>query len=144
MKSKEIIEILNTIDELRTITDVDIDVGDISISVKRALAPSDSVVEPILPVFTKASAPAASTVPVTTDHSIATAGQIKFARDLVNKVFSGDDRAAMEFLAHALQLPLSEVPDINEWDNNLSKDMVSEILDRLEPLWKNNRRQDGR
>ena len=36
MKSKEIIEILNTIDELRTITDVDIDVGDISISVKRA------------------------------------------------------------------------------------------------------------
>ena len=144
MKSKEIIEILNTIDELRTITDVDIDFGDITISVKRALAPSDTVVEPILPVFTKASAPAASTVPVATDHSIATAGQIKFARDLVNKVFSGDDRAAMEFLAHALQLPLSEVPDINEWDNNLSKDMVSEILDRLEPLWKNNRRQDGR
>ena len=81
---------------------------------------------------------------MTTDHSIATAGQIKFARDLVSKVFAGDDRAAMEFLAHALQLPLSEVPDINEWDNNLSKDMVSEILDRLEPLWKNNRRQDGR
>ena len=137
MKSKEIIEILNTIDELRTITDVDIDVGDISISVKRTLSSSDSVQEPILPVFTKAS-------PMATDHSIATAGQIKFARDLVGKVFAGDDRAAMEFLAHALQLPLSEVPDINEWDNNLSKDMVSEILDRLEPLWKNNRRQDGR
>mgnify|MGYP001216449729 FL=1 len=144
MKSKEIIEILNTIDELRTITDVNIDFGDISISVKRALAPSDSVEEPILPVFTKASAPAALAAPMTTDHSIATAGQIKFARDLVSKVFAGDDRAAMEFLAHALQLPLSEVPDINEWDNNLSKDMVSEILDRLEPLWKSNRRQDGR
>lgn len=144
MKSKEIIEILNTIDELKTITDVNIDVGDISISVKRSLAPSDSVEEPILPVFTKASAPATLAVPMTTDHSIATAGQIKFARDLVGKVFAGDDRAAMEFLAHALQLPLSEVPDITEWDNNLSKDMVSEILDRLEPLWKNNRRQDGR
>ena len=144
MKSKEIIEILNTIDELRTITDVNIDIGDISISVKRTLSSSDSVEEPILPVFTKASTPAALAVPMTTDHSIATAGQIKFARDLVGKVFGGDDRAAMEFLAHALQLPLSEVPDINEWDNNLSKDMVSEILDRLEPLWKNNRRQDGR
>ncbi len=139
MQMKDIMKLLEKIDEMKTITDVKVTFDDTSISVKRVLEVSDSVEEQILPSFTKASAPAALTVPITNDPSIATAGQIKFARDLVAKVFGGDDRAAMEFLAHALQLPLSEVPDIETWEGNMTKDMVSDILDRLEPLWKSKR-----
>ena len=139
MQMKDIMELLERIDKMKTITDVEVTFDDTSISVKRVLEVTDSVEEPILPLFAKASAPAALTVPITNDPSIATAGQIKFARDLVAKVFGGDDRAAMEFLAHALQLPLSEVPDIETWEGNMTKDMVSDILDRLEPLWKSKR-----
>jgi len=31
------------------------------------------------------------------------------------------------------------VPDIETWEGNMTKDMVSDILDRLEPLWKSKR-----
>lgn len=70
------------------------------------------------------------------DPSKASTGQIKFARDLLDKVFGSDERAIEDFLAHVWGLPINEVPDIDTWEETLTKDMVGPILDKLELMYR--------
>ena len=145
--TKEIIKILDKIDTMESIGKISIKSDEFVIKVLKN-AP-DSVAEPQYPTFETAAllTTPTTTTPTTTtnaDSGIATAGQIKFARDLIGKVFSNDERAASDFLAYALEIPLADVPDMDSWENTMTKTMVSDILDRLEPMWKSNRRQDGR
>ena len=43
---------------------------------------------------------------------------------------------ALDFLAHTLGVPMNEVPEIEAWDDSLSVDMVSLIIDGLQPMYK--------
>ena len=52
------------------------------------------------------------------------------------KIFGKDDRLALDFLAHTLGVPMNEVPEIEAWDDSLSIDMVSLIIDGLQPMYK--------
>ena len=72
----------------------------------------------------------------TNDNSIATDGQIKFTRDLVQKVFGSDERAAIDFMAHALEIPMDEIPDMESWETTLARQMAGVLLDRLEVMYK--------
>ena len=140
MQTKDIMKVLDKIDDMKTITEVELDLGEVKISVKRSLMADEPVSEPVYPAFEKASTSSALSTPMENqDPNIATPGQIKFARDLVFKVFGNDERAAIDFLAHSLDLPLAEVPEMNTWETTMTKDMVSMILDRLEPMWKRGR-----
>jgi hypothetical protein len=140
MQTKDVLKVLEEIDNMQTITEVELDFGEVKISVKRSLVADEPASEPEYPAFEKASTSSALSTPMTNqDPNIATPGQIKFARDLVFKVFGNDERAAIDFLAHSLDLPLAEVPEMNTWESTMTKDMVSMILDRLEPMWKRGR-----
>lgn len=140
MQTKDILKVLEKIDNMQTINEVELDLGDVRISVKRTTVTYEPASEPNRPTFQKASTSSALATPMASqDPNIATPGQIKFARDLVSKVFGNDERAAIDFLAHSLDLPLVEVPDMSTWESTLTKDMVSIILDRLEPMWKRGR-----
>lgn len=140
--TKEIIKILDKIDKMESIGKISIKSDEFVIKVLKN-AP-DSVAKPQYPTFETAALLTTPTTTTNADSGIATAGQIKFARDLIGKVFSNDERAASDFLAYALEIPLADVPDMDSWENTMTKTMVSDILDRLEPMWKSNRRQDGR
>ena len=56
--------------------------------------------------------------------------------NLMLKIFGSDDRQALDFLAHTLAVPMDEVPEIKSWDDALTVDMVSSIIDGLQPMYK--------
>ena len=60
--------------------------------------------------------------------------QVKYARDLIRKVFGNDESAGLDFLAHTLEMLLEDVPDIGTWDTALTIEMVSSIIDTLQPM----------
>ena len=66
------------------------------------------------------------------DEDIASPGQVKYARDLIQKEFGLDTGKARDVLAHLLELPLSEVPDVDTWDTTLTREMAGVILDTME------------
>ena len=69
-----------------------------------------------------------------TAPGMASPAQVKFARDLIRKVFGNDEVASLDFLAHTLEILLEEIPDIETWDTSLTIEMVSAIIDALEPM----------
>ena len=70
----------------------------------------------------------ASTMVASTDPNIASAGQVKYARDMVGKKFEGNMDASVDWLAHLMELPLADVPHPSTWDTTLTKDMAGIIL----------------
>ena len=61
-------------------------------------------------------------------------GQVKYARDLLQKSFNGDDRESMDFLAHTLEIPLQEIDHPDTWDETMTREMAAIILDPLEKM----------
>ena len=89
MQTKDIMKVLDKIDDMKTITEVELDFGEVKISVKRSLVTNEPASEPVYPAFEKASTSSALSTPMENqDPNIATPGQIKFARDLVFKVLT--------------------------------------------------------
>mgnify|MGYP001586985608 CR=1 FL=1 len=85
----------------------------------------------------------APTTTTQTNTNLASAGQIKFARDLIQKNFLNNERDAMDFLAHSLEIPMSDIPEISTWESSLSRDMVGPMIDSLESMWKRNKKGSG-
>ena len=105
MNIEEIEKILTMVEE-SSLTDVKIKVGDTEIHVRKG--------EDKPPLFAKASSletnvPKKNNTPVIGNN--ATPGQIKYARDLIDKGFDGNETNAMDYLAHTLELPLAEIPE---------------------------------
>ena len=135
MKYNEIIELIEKIDSSANITGVKIKDGDFSIRIKKKpnSMPNLTVSEPVVKEITQTNdfAPA-STMVASTDPNIASAGQVKYARDMVGKKFEGNMDASVDWLAHLMELPLADVPHPSTWDTTLTKDMAGIILDSLE------------
>ncbi len=131
----EISEILRLIEELDALDEVRIISGDLDIRVKKAGTKLSPLFTPTSTVATKESKP----TPVPTGNN-ATPGQIKFAKDLVEKVFDNDESAAMDCIAHTLELPLADIPEIETWDTALTRDMVGPIIDTLEKMYRQQRK----
>ena len=143
MNIEEIEKILTMVEE-SSLTDVKIKVGDTEIHVRKG--------EDKPPLFAKASSletnvPKKNNTPafeqnamgldkVTKVGNNATPGQIKYARDLIDKVFDGIESNAMDYLAHTLELPLAEIPEPSTWEATLTKEMVGPIIDALDRMYK--------
>ena len=136
-KTTEIIKIIEKIESMGSITKISIKSEDIEIEIEkspvtgaRPQANYSSPHEIEVPGFETASA-RKQTAP-----GMASAFQVKYARDLMLKIFGSDDRQALDFLAHTLAVPMNEVPEIESWDTALTVDMVSSIIDGLQPMYK--------
>ena len=130
--------------EESSLTDVKFKVGDTEIHVRKG--------EDKPPLFAKASSletnvPKKNNTPAfeqnakgldkfTKVGNNATPGQIKYARDLIDKVFDGIESNAMDYLAHTLELPLAEIPEPSTWEATLTKEMVGPIIDALDRMYK--------
>ena len=132
----DIIKILDKIEEMETVGEMTIKTEEVEISVKKIVkqSPVTSV-----PNFARASETMAPTQKSNTAPGQASEFQVKYARDLMAKVFNGDEKSGLDFLAHTLEVPMSEVPDILDWDTQLSQDMVGNIIDALSPMHNNQR-----
>ena len=146
MNIEEIEKILTMVEE-SSLTDVKIKVGDTEIHVRKG--------EDKPPLFAKASSletnvPKKNNTPAFEQNAMgldlfppmgtkgnnATPGQIKYARDLINKAFDGNESNAMDYLAHTLELPLAEIPEPSTWEATLTKDLVGPIIDALDRMYK--------
>jgi len=143
MNIEEIEKILTMVEE-SSLTDVKIKVGDTEIHVRKG--------EDKPPIFAKASSletnvPKKNNTPAFEQNAMgldkftkvgnnATPGQIKYARDLIDKAFDGIESNAMDYLAHTLELPLAEIPEPSTWEATLTKEMVGPIIDALDRMYK--------
>ena len=143
MNIEEIEKILTMVEE-SSLTDVKIKVGDTEIHVRKG--------EDKPPLFAKASSletnvPKKNNTPAFEQNAMgldkftkvgnnSTPGQIKYARDLIDKVFDGIESNAMDYLAHTLELPLAEIPEPSTWEATLTKEMVGPIIDALDRMYK--------
>tara|TARA_B100000029_G_scaffold241014_2_gene238231 strand:+ start:21547 stop:21957 length:411 start_codon:yes stop_codon:yes gene_type:complete len=128
MKKAEILEILEKIESMKTIGKVKIKSDDFELVVKKD-KPQTQIIS--REVNSKSALPSKKP-----NDGMASAFQVKYARDLIGKVFGEDDRQSFDFLAHTLEIPMAEVPDIGTWDETLTVDMVSAIIDGLQPMYK--------
>jgi hypothetical protein len=133
----EIIKILDKIEEMTTVGQITIKSGDIEISVTKTT--QQTIHATPLPVFSKASERIPTATKSNTAPGQASEFQVKYARDLMAKVFGEDEKGGLDFLAHTLEIPLSDVPEIEGWNGLLSQDMVGNIIDALSPMHKSKR-----
>jgi len=133
----EIIKILDKIEEMTTVGQMTIKSGDIEISVTKTT--QQTIHATPLPVFSKASERIPTATKSNTAPGQASEFQVKYARDLMAKVFGEDEKGGLDFLAHTLEIPLSDVPEIEGWNGLLSQDMVGNIIDALSPMHKSKR-----
>ena len=68
------------------------------------------------------------------EPGLASHGQVKYARDLITKSFSGDENGMMDFLAHTLEIPLQEIDHPDTWDETMTREMAAIVLDPLEKM----------
>ncbi len=136
-KTTELIKIIEKIESMKSITKISIKSEDLEIEIEktpvtgaRPISNTSKTNEIEVPLFETATA-RKQTAP-----GMASAFQVKYARDLMMKIFGTDDRQALDFLAHTLAVPMNEVPEIDSWDTDLTVDMVSSIIDGLQPMYK--------
>ena len=136
-KTTELIKIIEKIESMKSITKISIKSEDLEIEIEktpvtgaRPISNTSKTNEIEVPLFETATA-RKQTAP-----GMASAFQVKYARDLMMKIFGTDDRQALDFMAHTLAVPMNEVPEIDSWDTDLTVDMVSSIIDGLQPMYK--------
>ena len=136
-KTTELIKIIEKIESMKSITKISIKSEDLEIEIEktpvtgaRPISNTSKTNEIEVPLFETATA-RKQTAP-----GMASAFQVKYARDIMMKIFGTDDRQALDFLAHTLAVPMNEVPEIDSWDTDLTVDMVSSIIDGLQPMYK--------
>ena len=136
-KTTEIIKIIEKVESMASIAKVSIKSDDLEIKIEKTPVTGARPKTPLsttngieVPAFEVASARKKSA------PGMASPFQVKYARDLMLKIFGADDRQALDFLAHTLAVPMNEVPEIESWDDTLTVDMVSSIIDGLQPMYK--------
>ena len=138
---KDVIKILDKIEEMTTIGELTIKTEGIEITVVKTAQPIQPI-QPVsmatLPSFTRVSDGSPSVARTNTVPGQASEFQVKYARDLMAKVFGEDEKGGLDFLAHTLEVLKTDVPDITEWES-LSQDMVGNIIDALSPMHKSKR-----
>ena len=131
MKKAEILKIIEKVENKTTIAVVKIKTEGFELEIKKT-EPHPQVVRTVKREPTTDNKPI--TVNKKPNDGKASAFQIKYARDLMTKVFGTDERMSLDFLAHTLEVPMGDVPDIKTWDDTLTVDMASLILDALQPM----------
>ena len=77
--------------------------------------------------------------PAPPEETLASPGQVKYARDMIQKEFGEHEHRARDFLAHVWELPIQDVPLMNTWDSTLTRTMAGAILDYMESHKRNSK-----
>ena len=114
MKAKEIIEIIEKIESMNSITKISIKSEGIEIDVEKTKQNTVRSVQPTQHISNERENTNFETAALRKKAApgMASAFQVKYARDLMMKIFGTDDRLALDFLAHTLGVPMKEVPEI--------------------------------
>lgn len=126
----ELLELLDKLNEM-AFESIEVEEGDLRVSIKRTIKvtkvarqASPSIEE--LGGFTSASQ--------VKEPGMASHGQVKYARDLLFKSFADDETQIMDFLAHTLEVPIQEVNHPDTWDDTMTREMATMILNPLEKM----------
>ena len=125
-------ELMDLLDRLETMdfSEVEVEVEGITIKVKRApkVVSKSSRSQPQsieeFGGFTPAKEVKAP--------GLASSGQVKYSRDLLNKSFNENESEYMDFLAHTFEIALQDVVHPDTWDETMTRDMATVILTSLE------------
>ena len=128
---KELHELLEKVDRL-SFTELEVEVEGISIKMKREPKEAKTAVRNTQNVIEEFGGFA--TAKEVKAPGLASHGQVKYARDLITKSFSGDDRGMMDFLAHTLEIAIQDVDHPDTWDETMTREMAAVILDPLEKM----------
>lgn len=125
MKKAEILKILEKIESMKTISKVKIKNEDFELTVEKV-----GVIQGPSPTSKVSSATSATSAP-----GMASPDQVKWARDIVNICVGNDESKILDFLAHTLDVMLTDVPDIDTWDTALTREQAGAIIDALKPMY---------
>jgi hypothetical protein len=146
MEITEITEILRHIDNMN-IHNIEIEMGEVSIKVTKSnianTQPLQATTTMPPAVFSTAAEFKAEPRISENGEELASKGQVKFATDLAEKLSPGTPNNVINFLAHALELPLEEIPLPDTWEDTMTKDMAGLYLDILDHEHKKQRKQQG-
>lgn len=127
----EVEELLDKVDKM-SFTEIEVEVEGISIKMKREPKEAKTAVRSTQNVIEEFGGFA--TAKEVKAPGLASNGQVKYARDLITKSFSGDDRGMMDFLAHTLEIAIQDVDHPDTWDETMTREMAAVILDPLEKM----------
>lgn len=117
-------DILEVIDRLNNLDydEVNFEGPDFKLSLKRSRRVNQEPTASIAQMggFTKAKN--------TKAPGLASDGQVKYCRDVMIKEFGTDEKRMYDFLAFVLQTTIDEVPLIEDWDAQLTREMAERIL----------------
>jgi len=146
MEITEITEILDYIDNMNILT-IEINIGEVSIKVTKANLAAPTPIRPtattMSTAFTTAKEFKAEPRVSESGEELASIGQVKFATDLAEKLSPEAPNNVVNFLAHALELPLEEIPLPDTWKDTMTRDMAGLYLDILDREHKQQRKQQG-
>ena len=139
----EINEILKTIDNMSNISNIEITIEGVTIKVEKVntTTATPKNIQSFVPPASFANAK--DFVPNNKPDHLASTNQVKFATDLAEKLSPGNPNNVVNFLAHALELPLEEIPTPGTWEETMTKEMAGEYLDILDSEHKKMRKRGG-
>ena len=125
----DLIEILDKL-ETMNFSEIELEVEGISVKVKRTpkvVSKPDRASKHMLEEFGGFSTAKEVKAP-----GLASAGQVKYARDLLLKSFNDNEGEYMDFLAHTFEVALQEIDHPDTWDETMTREMATIILTSLE------------
>jgi hypothetical protein len=124
-------DILEVIEKLKELDydEVEIDSPDFKLSLRRR--PQQQVDSPSM-AFASLPMDGFTTAKRVKAPGLASDGQVKYCRDVMVKEFGEDEKRMYDFLGHILQLPIQDVPTLEEWDEVLTREMAEVILNSWE------------
>ena len=145
MDEQTILEMIGMIADMETIHICEIEKEGVKIRVEKVSAKSDSLIAttPVREVPDEEQlegfSMARDFTPTLPEESLASPGQVKYARDMMQKEFGENDYRARDFLAHVWELPIQDVPPLDSWDSTLTRTMAGAILDYMESNKRNSK-----
>lgn len=140
---------LSMIDKMENITEVELTFGEISVKVKKESSSYTNTVEEAHPAGVpdqsmdaapKEHEPLFSTAkefsPMETNGMrMASAAQVKYATDLVNKL-KASEAQIVNGLAHVLEVTVQDILPPSRWKDEMTSEHADKYIDKLEEQWK--------
>ena len=144
MEPTEIIDMIAVVNDMTEIEKIEIEIGEAKLTIVKKTAPNQVAEENTTTVSLppgQGFETAQSFSP--REGSLATAGQVKFALDLANKIGGGNMTNVVNGLAHALETIETEILHPDKWSAEMTRDHASEYIDVLESQYKKMKKQRG-
>ena len=144
MELTEIIDMIAVVNDMTEIEEIEIKIGDTRLKITKKTVPKKAVEENTVVASLppgQGFEPAQSFSPK--EGSLATAGQVKYALDLANKIGGGNMTNVVNGLAHALETIETEILHPDKWSSEMTRDHASEYIDVLESQYKKMKKQRG-